>query len=196
MKQHSLKDLPGTAQELIQYWLEARGADTLPDKSWIDPLRLRRWIGDVSVMDVREGEKRYFVRLHGANATVYIGTGFERQYLEDCIPAAIHEIALEPYHQSVALRCPTYSVIKPGLLTGAFEQLERLVLPFWTDDPQKVGRFLVWVGPSKRDLFEGGSVYGKAPPADVPVDVARKTSRILVLDDAFLAADGEMRAAS
>jgi len=160
MNRLTLADLPPAAQKLFAFWEEARADKCLPDRRAISPLRLREWIGDLSIVQVHEGERRFWVRLSGTNIVTNIGTGFERSYLEDRIPDELHKVALEPYYVSLKECLPTYSVIMPGLLTGVFSQLERFILPFSDVDGGCVERFLVWAAPSDRDCYECETVYG------------------------------------
>ena len=177
MTEPVLAELPAAAQGLVEYWAASRSGGVLPPKSAIDPLRLRSWIGDVSIIDYREGPMQFWVRLHGANLSAKIGTGFERKFLEERIPEGLHDVALEPYHCAVREKLPVYSIIRPGLLTGVFEQLERLILPFAGEGTDEVGQFLVWAGPSKRNRYECETVYGTAAATNAvyPLEMSSMT---------------------
>jgi len=127
--------------------------------SKLSPVDLRRWVGDISVIHVHDGPKRFFVSLHGANVSRHIGPKFHKEYLEDIIPEQQLPNALAPYEESTTLQVPVLAVMSPTLENGLHSRLERLVLPFRDQNPEKVERFLVWVVPNNRKSDPAVSIY-------------------------------------
>ena len=135
------------AKALLAQWYEARGDRPLPSKQFIDPLKLRRWIADISIVQLHEGPKRLYVSLHGENVAWHLGPSFHKQYLEDAVPARALRDTVAPYDFSIETRLPCYSIQQRSLQKGALRCLERMILPCCTDDPHRTDRFLVWAAP-------------------------------------------------
>jgi len=144
---------------LLTFWREARGGSKLPNISHMSGSNLRRWVGDVSIMHLHKGSKRFFVSLHGENVCRHIGPHFNKKYLEDVIPSSSLDLALAPYEESIKRGAPTYAVMLPTVKNGLHSPLERFVLPFCGDKPDKVERFLVWVAPNDGASDRTKSIY-------------------------------------
>ncbi len=147
---------------LLSYWRGACQQGQIPDVTNLSPVRLRRWVGDISVIHIHEGPKKYFVSLHGANVARHIGPAFHKQYLEDAIPAASLPYALALYDECIKRRAPMYAIMVPTLDNGLHTRLERMALPFRDADSDAVERILVWVAPNDRKLDTLSSVYDDA----------------------------------
>lgn len=165
MAKDVLPSLPPAARALLRYWKEARGPHVLPHRSALDPIRLREWLPDLSIVEVQPGDKRFFVRVHGTATTENIGQDLSRQYLEDMIESDALEVALIPYQTAIKQVMPVFSVVEPEINSGIFTSLDRLMLPFTdvdqSDDtaPVSVDRFLTWVGPTDLLRGEDASIY-------------------------------------
>ena len=188
MSGETITRLPEDALDLLAFWKEARGKLALPHISCLDPLRLWRWLGNLSMMDVHQGDKRFYIRLHGTITSENIGQDFSRRYLEDCAPPHARELALKPYTTCVETLMPTYSVMVPGLISGVFSRFERLALPFTASEPdneiQPVGadRLLVWVSLTDADTFFGPTVYGEEEPTEYERARARDAAALTTID--------------
>jgi len=159
------KTIHPEANELVEFWHREKGDRPLPGKTSMDPTKLKRWIGDLSIIELHEGPKRFFVRLHGGRTQDRVGNDMTRCYFEDHLDSGTLEFAVTPYRASEKSLLPTHSVFVPCLYPSVFTKLERLVLPFSAEknvpeDP-KVEQFLVWVGPTGRSNIDDGSVYDK-----------------------------------
>ena len=177
------------AAELLALWFEMRGSAALAPRNFIDPLRLRRWVGDISVIHLHEGPKRYFVSLHGSNVVRHLGPDFHKRYLEDMIPAASLPDTLEPYKLSESTGTPSYSVQRVGLENGLYRTLERMILPCSGDSPTLIDRFLVWVAPtrSKSGILPkepAPTTTGDTDASDPPAE--NTTSTVFSLSDASI----------
>ncbi len=135
------------AATLLRKWHEARGTNTLPSSRFIDPLELRDWVGDISVIHLHEGPRRFYVALHGANVARHLGPDFHKQYLEDVAPQTAYANTFAPYELSIQTRQPSYSIQSASLDSRLFKTLARMILPCSHEDPEQVGRFLIWVAP-------------------------------------------------
>lgn len=175
---------------MLSLWQEARNGAALPPRSFIDPLRLRRWVGDISVVQVHEGPKRFFVSLHGANVVRHLGPDFNRQYLEDAIPTKAQDDALKPYCLSMELKKPTYSIQRATLENGLFKSLERMILPCCDATLDQTERFLVWVAPIKSDMMDSTSVYNPFEESEIDrpwQDAPRTEAELFVLSEQYRA---------
>ncbi len=143
--------LNAEAQEILSFWQDVKGSDSLPDKKVLSGSNLRRWISDISVIHVHDGPKRFFVSLHGANVHRHIGPDFNKKYLEDVIPSAFLSWTLAPYQESMERAAPVYAEMMPTFGNGLYSAQKRLILPFCGGRKGVVERFLVWVVPDDKN---------------------------------------------
>lgn len=148
-------------EDVISFWREAREGMVLPHIKNLSGSNLRRWVGDISVIHLHDGPKRFFVSLHGSNVARHIGPDFNKKYLEDAVPQASLDLALAPYQHSIRLNAPVYAIMHPTLDNGLHSTLERLVMPFCGEKNDTVERFLVWVAPNNRKSDQIASIYGE-----------------------------------
>lgn len=182
----TFKRLPKDALDLLAFWKAARDGRALPHRRSLDPVKMRNWLGDLSILEVHDGPKRIFVKLHGSLTAENVGQDFTRRYLEDCTPEHALEVAIEPYLTSIEHIAPTFSVLVPGVLSGVFKRFERLALPFTTQDSNspetQVNGFMVWVGPTEIDTYSCASIYGDDEPSAYDQARARTAMRLIVID--------------
>lgn len=151
--------LSQSAEDLLSLWQGACVSGQMPTTRFIDPVALRNWVGDISVIKLHEGEKRFYVSLHGANVVRHLGPNFHRKYLEDVIPdAALYETIL-PYDLSIRTLQPTYSIQHASLKNGLFKSLERMIMPLSGNEADKVKQFLVWVAPIRSNSKISSSIF-------------------------------------
>lgn len=181
MKNQVEPPLPEAAKRLLAYWESAQRGDRPPPRSAVDPIKLREWIGDISVIQYIEGEKNLYIRLHGLNVAQKIGDYYARGYLEDMIPASAHSVVFEAYYVARKTLRPVHSIITPGVLKGSFEKFERFVLPFVDDETAQLERFVVWVGPTNRDVLECETIYAEPAAGVKNITNAEGESRLTVL---------------
>ena len=159
MSEPSGRKLNEAAQALLAYWRACRGDAVLPHREHISPEKLRRWIGDLSILHIHDGEKRFYVALHGQNVVRHMGPGFNRRYLEDVVPSASHSFSFAPYIASLEKRVPMFHTMEPNLSNGLVSRLTRLAFPFCDADPDKVSRFLVYVEPEDNRRDASSLIY-------------------------------------
>lgn len=171
-----IPSLPPAAFQLLRYWKSARGPHVLPHRGSMDPIQLRKWISHLSIIEAREGEKQFYVRVHGSETVENLGQDFSRSYIEDHTSGVARDIATRPYRAAIDAVMPIYSTVEALPGSGVFNTLDRLVLPFTDVDqnqpeaPVSVNRFLAWLGPTDRVRGEDTAVYR----ADLPVQEAGK----------------------
>lgn len=163
MKKPSECDLPDEAREVLDLWLRLRGDRPLPVRADFRPIDWRAWLSDISLVEVHEGARRYFVSLHAGRTQDNIGANFHKRYLEDVVPPETRALALPPYEESERTGLPTLSTMTPNIYPSMSFALWRLVLPFTSDASEgvtdRVDRFVVWVGVTTNRPFMDDSVY-------------------------------------
>ena len=162
------------AADLLSLWDQARGVSILPHSRFIDPVALRRWIGSISVVQLHQGPKRFFVSLHSMSGAPHVGVSYNRQYLEDIVPADQQNNALAPYLRAIETTQPVYSIQQITRGQSVLKHYERMVLPCYTETADAVERFLVWIPPIGRIDTEPSSIYEP---------LAGSTEADLVLDE-------------
>ena len=171
-----IPSLPPSAFRLLRFWKSVRGPHVLPHRRSMDPIPLREWISQLSIIEFRKGEKQFFVRVHGSETIENLGQDFSRSYIEDHTSGVSRDIATRPYLAVMDALMPVYSTVEAMPGGGVFNTLDRLILPFTdtdqtqSDAPVSVDRCLSWLGPTDRVRGEDTAVYR----SDLPVQEAGK----------------------
>ena len=156
-------ELPKAARNALEFWRGMRGERRLPDWSGFCPLDWREWMSDLSVIELRDGDPRHFIALHGGRTQDHVGASFHKRFLEDCVTPETRTLALAPYRESERTRLPTFSTVSPVIYPVASYVLYRLVLPFSCEaahgNAARVSRFVVWVGTESRKPYDMETVY-------------------------------------
>jgi len=148
--------LPAEASAALAFWKSLRGSRALPCRSAFRPFEWRAWMSDISIIELHEGDNRYFVSLHGGGTQEKIGVNLHKRYMEDNLDRHARSLALDPYREAERTGLPTFSTLTPMLYPGVFHAFPRLVLPFTdgtsSEGPQRIDRFVTWIGnaPKKR----------------------------------------------
>jgi len=147
------------AKDLLAAWYAARVDGALPTRRFINPLRLRRWIGDISVVHLKKGEKRFYIALHGDRVARHLGPDFNKKYLEDVIPDNAKEDAFAPYDLSIETELPSYSIQRRTTHNRLFDTLERMIMPCTNKNSARTTHFLIWVAPIQPSAVDETPVY-------------------------------------
>jgi len=156
MKTEETTALPDAATAALAFWKSLRGSRALPSRSAFKPFEWRAWMSDISIIELHEGDNRYFVSLHGGGTQEKIGVNLHKRYMEDSLDRYARPLALDPYREAERTGLPTFSTLTPMLYPGVFHAFPRLVLPFTDDDSgrgsPRIDRFVTWIGsaPKKR----------------------------------------------
>jgi len=169
--------------ELLTLWKEARGTRPLPHYSFINPTELRPWIGDLTIIRVREGEKRFYVSLHGGNVSQVVGCDLNHKFFEDVFPESSLAEALDPYELSMKRCEATFSKQKLLFPNGLVRTLLRLVLPFCASVPDETDRFLVYIAPISDDSELPRTFYNDDGLRRLNEPGRVETSELFVLND-------------
>ena len=183
MPNEPAQTLSEPATRLLEFWKASRTGDAAPSHAALNPSNLREWMNDSSIVEFHTGEKKLCLKMQGLNVARNIGDYHAPGgYLEDLVPADVQAIVLEPYYQAHRTGRPVYSVIKQGILKGAFNQFERLILPFTNEASGTVDRFFVWVGPTDRDALDCETIYDTplSQPFAAPTD--KGDSQLVIIE--------------
>lgn len=134
----------------------------MPDRSFVDPIRLRKWLGELQIIELRSAAKlgkRFFVRLQGGCVASKVGLNLHGRYLEDGLPANTLDTVLFPLLIAIEHGRPSYSVLRNDALPGHFEAYTRLVLPIRDAVSGIITQLVEWTGPTERLAVAGKSIF-------------------------------------
>ena len=129
---------------LLNFWKRALGSENVPRWQKVEAENLSRIAANLSFLDVDISgfSQRYMIRFSGATiARVYGKTDCSGKFLDEVIPPHHYEQAEKPYRQTVAVRCPVYTIHDVTDANGRVVHYERLLLPF-SSDGERVDRIL------------------------------------------------------
>ncbi len=139
---------------LYDYWSSKRAARPMPVRADLDPLEMKRWLGNLLLIDVTD-QGRFIYRLYGTKFVDSFGVDMTGQAVDD-LPAEQQERIRSDYDAVRESRAP-----RVRLYTAAFEAppigglvssdtqvatWERLVLPL-SDGNDRVAMLLVGAYP-------------------------------------------------
>jgi hypothetical protein len=139
---------------LYAYWNDKRGDRAMPVRADLDPLEMKRWLGNLLLIDVTD-QGRFIYRLYGTKFVDSFGVDMTGQAVDD-LPAEQQERIRSDYDAVRESRAP-----RVRLYTAAFEAppigglvssdtqvatWERLVLPL-SDGNDRVTMLLVGAYP-------------------------------------------------
>jgi hypothetical protein len=120
-------------QRLYQYWLEKRGARSMPSRTDIDPLDIRFAIGNVILIDVLDGEPPQFrIRLHGTNLAEHLRYDLTGKMLDDMPQAEYRNLSRQSFTQVAVTKQPSHAH-RDLVLDNRQRRYETIVLPLSSD---------------------------------------------------------------
>ncbi|MBL8697100.1 MAG: PAS domain-containing protein [Alphaproteobacteria bacterium] len=142
---------------LHDYWNRLRGARRAPMPREVDPIEMRPILGNVMLVDVEDGGRRFRYTLYGAqlvNATSFDWTGRTTRDMARAtrMPGPVF---YEGCYRAVLARGVPMLTVSHGAPALAIKTWARLILPL--GDP--ITRFLVGNVPVVRDLQSGAAAY-------------------------------------
>lgn len=125
--------LPRTGElaDLHAYWAARRRDGRLPSRADIDPLEMRRWLGNLMLLDVLDGGADFRYRLYGTVLRVYFEAELTGRTVRGS-EARIGRVPFEEYAACIQTAEPLF--VSAGTPPGKpFLQLEKLILPLAAD---------------------------------------------------------------
>lgn len=143
---------------LLDYWLERRGARSMPSRADVDPIDLRDLLGRMHLLDVL-GPRQFRYRVYGSRITNPDVRDMTGRTTMDYDDKAFAELVTTHLQECVDERAPVYRHIV-GQLQDAPYEYYRLTLPLSADDRSvdmliaAPVRISVPVGLPKRTLWD------------------------------------------
>jgi hypothetical protein len=140
-------------QALLRYWDEKRASRRFPARRDIDPLELRGYLGDVSLLDVRREPLDFVYRLAGSKLARDTGYDLTGRSVREIRPAAYAEKVFAQLAEAAATGMPRLHRVSLEVEEQVVEYL-RLALPLGT--PPEVSMLLTYSQrpPDAREVFE------------------------------------------
>jgi hypothetical protein len=121
------------ALALLAYWQDKRAGRRFPARADIDPLELRRFIGDISLIDVRRAPLDFVYRIAGTRLAGDAGYDLTGRSVREIRPAAWADFVFEQLSEALAAATPRLHRIELRVGGDAISYL-RLTLPLGQDD--------------------------------------------------------------
>jgi hypothetical protein len=126
-------------RDLYALWCDKRGTRKLPPWSSFDPVELRRWLGNLNLLDVVDGGKDFRYRVHGTTIAAKVGADMTGRLVSQWHEPFRSE-AFYTYGKVVAAAAPF--LVRDCESLGDYYFLHyRLVLPL-SDNGETVDRLL------------------------------------------------------
>ncbi|HEY3147926.1 MAG TPA: PAS domain-containing protein [Dongiaceae bacterium] len=130
-------------QQIYSYWRSKFDGDRLPKRSAIDPAEIKRFLPQLTIVEVVPDERRYVYRLVGTMEVEIRGRDPTGKSVLDGFFGPSLDDALRCYDTVVATRRPFYDDEAYVTPDGRFSDDETLFLPL-SEDGQNVHRILVF----------------------------------------------------
>ncbi len=135
--------MPAAVVDLIAWWQAACAAQPVPPKTAVTPESLRRWLGDLSLVERVGTDFRY--RVYGSNLAQVAGFDLTGRLMSAAFPADVARFYTDQYALATRERRPLFSVNSRPLHMGVTARTwQRLVLPL-SDVDGAIGFFLLHV---------------------------------------------------
>lgn len=126
-------------RDLYALWCERRGTAKMPSWSRFDPIELRRWLGNLNLLDVVDNGRDFRYRVHGTTIAAKVGTDMTGRCVSEWQEPFRSE-AFSTYRHIVTTAAP--HLVRDCESLGDYHFLHfRLVLPL-SDNGQTVDRIL------------------------------------------------------
>lgn len=137
--------LPAAMAALLEFWEDSSGSASLPHVSKIAPLKLRLWLGTLSLFDVEHDPFRIRIRLQGTRITAAFGQDSTGQYLDEFMPAHALPRIQSDFEWIIKNQQPLHRWGTCHLDNDTKIPFHRLLLPY-VDDSGVVSRIMGTLG--------------------------------------------------
>ena len=124
----ALIDLDPRMAALLTWWTVLPRTGDLPGVAEIDPLALKRWLGDLGVIEAIGEPPRFRIRLAGVNLRDIETIDATGCFVDELCPPQIADEVLKPYRVCREQRRPVHDRL--ALHERPHVTIERLLLPF------------------------------------------------------------------
>ncbi|MFN4164220.1 MAG: PAS domain-containing protein [Ferrovibrio sp.] len=120
-------------RQFLQLWFDAGGSGSLPDKSFLDPLRLRFLLGSLSLLEVQPDPLRFRYRLIGTDIVQRLGYELTGKWLDEHPDPTIRPFILKGATMVYHAARPVYGHAQARVL-GEDWLLEVVAVPLFGPD--------------------------------------------------------------
>jgi len=131
-KELDLSPPPPWFRPLLDYWQSKRRDHALPARADVDPIDLKEMLGWLSLIEVRPGEPRFFIRLLGSAHPSRPSGPRHGQDLSAIRPVAYRDLVTQQFEATLARRAP---MLHENVLSFGIYRLryQRIALPLARD---------------------------------------------------------------
>ena len=119
--------------DLLQVWTAKRGMRWLPAREDFDPLELKRFLGDIYLVDAEEWPKRLRYRLVGTNICSYTGQDLTNRYFDEIYRGRDLRAAMRAQGRAIESAGPARLTGEARCAENTFVDCEAAVLPLSRD---------------------------------------------------------------
>jgi hypothetical protein len=112
---------------LLEYWESKRRGRLMPSRADIDVTELRRWMGELHLLDVLQDPLRFVYRVYGTNVAPPRDADMTGRSVDE-FPPKLRDLLKPPYLELLAARTPLYRT-HVYEAKDRFVRRERLILP-------------------------------------------------------------------
>lgn len=126
---------------LLSFWSDAGGAESVPDRTQLDALTLRPWLGHISIYETLPGEGDFRIRLEGTSIVAITGEDWTNKRASD-VDRRFRSRLVEFMRRVIATGTPAVHTMR--VFQNDVEFITRLLLPVRSRPGGPVGQvFLV-----------------------------------------------------
>lgn len=127
---------------LFEYWRGKCRGRTMPARRDIDPIEMKRWLGNLMLVEYPEDATQYRVRLDGTNIVQFYGASREGKGIEAMTSEEERRVVLPQYMLVLERKQPAYYESEFETSEGIRTFQRKLLLPL-SDDGERVNMILV-----------------------------------------------------
>jgi len=129
-------------QDLLALWERQRGDRPLPSRADFTPEILRRHLGWLHLLDVRDGQPRFRFRLYGSEIAEVTGRDVTGRNFEDAFSGQFREALIRALEQTVRERRPLRVASTAAGANKDYIPITSLFLPL-SEDGETVNMILI-----------------------------------------------------
>src|SRR5262245_59909034 len=120
---------------LLREWTRMRGVKPMPLWKDVPVDDLTPQVDTLMFLDVvgNGTGPRFLIRFLGERIAQSYGADFCGRFLDEAIPPAWRDNAMQTYRKAIETRLPVYNVVDTGDTQGKVVHMERLLLPYTTN---------------------------------------------------------------
>lgn len=127
-----IKDAHPKLKNLYEFWSGKRAGRRMPSRTDFDTVEFAPWMGNLSLIDVVDGGRDFYYRVHGTLLVNYLGRDLTGGQVTDLAPDQI-DLVMAEYRNVLATSSPQF-VSRPHINGNReFLRTDKLMLPLAHD---------------------------------------------------------------